>query len=544
MAGSDVFPRASGRTLLALLALTSLIFGTMALVVAQPAQAATANIAVLALSEDCNQTALHKQIDWSGNLTNVIGNAHSNAGFTVSGANNNVSGAATFDDDDCNFVMSGSGNTGGLAAPANADSVADPAYAPPAVCTFTFAGPGDTDLASIGEVWLDDNTLLPGNYCKTGTGKLQQSKQGVDGTVSFFAHGHIDLSNGSDADYTPFRLDGVLTHSLENSVDAVTLAGSGTDAGNQTFYRGIIYAPNGEAETGGQWITIGCIVAETVKLNGSNHTIGGNCGTETPDPVLELTKTNNTTGPVEPGTAVNFTITVDVTNGPAEGSVVVDHLPVGYDDPTAISDSGVWNGTFRTITWGPLTVADGDTFTYTAAVSMTAEDGDELVNNAVITSPGTNCPPLLEEVGVLGAPIDDPCEDDSTVVVVVPPPADPVLEILKENDTEGPVQPGDEVDFTITVNVTDGPAEGSIIVDHLPVGYDDPTDISDGGLLGRHAPDDHLGTADGRRRRHVHVHRSGEHGRDRRHRARQRGGHHQPGHELPAGRAEAARPPG
>ncbi len=51
MTGTAVFPRASGRTLLAFLALLSLILGTMALVIAQPTRAATVP-AVLALQGD------------------------------------------------------------------------------------------------------------------------------------------------------------------------------------------------------------------------------------------------------------------------------------------------------------------------------------------------------------------------------------------------------------------------------------------------------------------------------------------------------------
>jgi Domain of unknown function DUF11 len=469
--------RPAAQTALALLAILALVFSMMAILAAQPVSAATIP-AVLALSEDCNQTALHKQIDWSGNDTDVIGDMHSNAGITVSGARNDVSGSVTFDDTNCNFVLSGSDNTGDILNPSNSGSRADPGYAVPTEedCDFVFTGSDDVDLLNE-DVWLDSNTLEPGLYCHLGTGKLQQSGQGKDGTVSFFAHGHIDLSNGSNANYTPFRADQVLTHSLANSVDAVTLAGSGTDNGNRTHYNGIIYAPNGEAETGGQWINIGCLVAETVKLNGSNHIIGFNCGSETPppDPTLELTKTNNTTGPVAPGTSVNFTITVEVLDGPAAGSIIKDVLPPGYDAPTAISDNGEYTPGTRTIEWGPLSVAHGDTFTYTAAVSAGVANGTQLVNVAVITSPGTNCPAEAPA----GLDTDDPCEDDSIVTVVVPP--DPELLLTKTNNTTGPVLPGTSVNFTITVDVTNGPAEGSIIVDTLPEGYDDPTAISDDG---------------------------------------------------------------
>ncbi len=416
---------------------------------------------------------------------------HSNAGIIVSGANNDVSGTVTFDDENCGFEPQppgGNGHTGGLDAPTHAGSIADPAFAAPtaAECTFSWTGSGDIDLhtqdGGPGEldVWADSDTLKTGNYCHLGTGKLQQSRQFGNGTVSFFANGYIDLSAGSNVNYTPFRADGVLTHSLANSPDGVTLAGQ------NSVYAGIVYVPNGEAEAGGSNNQIGCLVGETVKIDGSLNTIGTNCeGTPPEPPVLEILKVNNTGGePVNPTDPVNFTITVNVTNGPAENSFIEDFLPDGYDTPpTNISDGGVFNEVNNSIQWGPLTVTDGDTFTYTATVSADTTEADSpLVNNVFITSPGTNCPGLV----LTGVDVDDPCHADSTVIVEVPEEPDPVISIEKTNSTEGPpqttVEPGDPVNFTITVSVTNGPAEGAIIVDELPDGYDAPTVISDSGV--------------------------------------------------------------
>jgi hypothetical protein len=448
------------RTLLVLLSALSLLIG-LTVAFTAPVDAVTIPT-VLALSEDCNQTATNKQIDWSGNDTEVIGDMHSNAGITVSGARNDVSGAVTYDDTNCEFVMSGSDNTGGLTSPSNAASVADPAFAQP-VCNFTFPGAGDTDLHNE-DVWLDADTLKPGVYCKTGPGKLQQSRQHADGTVSFFAHGHIDLSNGSNADYTAFRADGVLTHSLANSVDAVTLAGSGTDAANNSFYRGIIYAPFGEVETGGQWITIGCIVGETVKLNGSDHTISG-CGElppPPPQPLTFLTKTNNTTGPVAPGTSVNFTIVIDVTDGPVPTMQILDQLPAGIGSVTAITPTGTYDATTNRITWSLTNVADGATLTYTAVVSATATPGN-YVNVATITQ---------------GPCVD--CDDDSTVVV--PPPTValvPTLVVDKVANvttvtiggtTASPTATPSSITWTLNYTLTNGPVTNAVITDPLPAG--------------------------------------------------------------------------
>lgn len=458
------------RTFLVLLSALSLLTAlTIAFV--QPAEAVT-QPAVHALSTDCSND--DKQIDLSGNFTQILGDVQSNAGIHVSGANNNATGTVTFNGNTdplptCEYEEPGANNTGGFDSPASGPPLGDPLFAVPTAgqCTFTFAGAGDTDLASEASVWLDDNTLKSGLYCKTGSGKLQQSKQGIDGIVSFFAHGHIDLSNGSDADYTPVRADGVLTHSLADGPDAITLAGSGTNAANNTFYRGIIYAPNGEAETGGQHITIGCIVAETVKLNGSNHTISG-CAFEPPppQPLAILTKTNNATGPVAPGTSVNFTITFDVTNGPVPSMTIVDQLPTGIGSASAISDDGSYNPGTNRITWNLTNVADNDTLTYTAVVSATAAPGN-YVNVATMTQ---------------GPCVGDGCDDDSTVVV--PPPTvtlTPTLVIDKVANTasitiSGPtasqVATPSSVTWTLNYTLTNGPVTVAFISDPIPTGFE------------------------------------------------------------------------
>ena len=59
----------------------------------------------------------------------------------------------------------------------------------------------------------------------------------------------------------------------------------------------------------------------------------------------------------------------------------------------------------------------------------------------------------------------------------------PTVEIVKVNDhEEEPVLPGTVVAFSLTVTVDDGPASDVTVVDTLPDGYADPTDISDGGV--------------------------------------------------------------
>jgi hypothetical protein len=130
---------------------------------------------------------------------------------------------------------------------------------------------------------------------------------------------------------------------------------------------------------------------------------------------VSIVKVNNQSAPVPPGTNVTFTLTVTVVNGPADDVIVVDTLPLGYDAPTNISPGGSYNPATRKITWdlGDDVASGPHVVTYQAAVSAGVANGTQLVNVAVVTSPGTNCPP-----GV--TPPAAACDDDSTVTVVVP----------------------------------------------------------------------------------------------------------------------------
>ncbi|HEX5039471.1 MAG TPA: hypothetical protein VFW95_05005 [Candidatus Limnocylindria bacterium] len=58
----------------------------------------------------------------------------------------------------------------------------------------------------------------------------------------------------------------------------------------------------------------------------------------------------------------------------------------------------------------------------------------------------------------------------------------PTIELDKENDADGPVLPGTTVGYTLTVTVDDGPAKDVEVVDELPDGIVNPSNISDGGV--------------------------------------------------------------
>ena len=69
----------------------------------------------------------------------------------------------------------------------------------------------------------------------------------------------------------------------------------------------------------------------------------------------------------------------------------------------------------------------------------------------------------------------------------------PTIALEKENDAVGSVLPGTTVAYTLTLTVDDGPADDVTVIDVMPVGLEDPTDISDGGSFDETHPHDHLG---------------------------------------------------
>jgi hypothetical protein len=159
--------------------------------------------------------------------------------------------------------------------------------------------------------------------------------------------------------------------------------------------------------------------------------------------------------------------------------VVVDVLPVGLDNPTDISDGGVYVPATRTITWELGDLADGEyELTYQAVVADDVENGDELVNAAAATSTNSQCPDL-ETLG-------PECEDDSTVIVRVP-----TLVIDKVADAtvitiSGPanaqVATPSIVTWTLSYTLTNGPVTNAVITDVVPAGFTF-LDAANGGTL-------------------------------------------------------------
>ena len=184
---------------------------------------------------------------------------------------------------------------------------------------------------------------------------------------------------------------------------------------------------------------------------------------------IAINKTNEFDGQsVVRGQEIDFTIDVDVTNGPAHDAVISDTLPLGLTylagsaSPSTGFSVSVNGSGQQVLTWmvDELTGSD-NLFTYTATVNDDAEG--TLTNLACVDSLDT----------------DEIC-DDSTVDVT--PPS---VTIVKTNDaSESTVTRGSTVGYDLEVTVSNGPAHDVVVNDTLPAGvvYKDGTALPASGF--------------------------------------------------------------
>ena len=198
-------------------------------------------------------------------------------------------------------------------------------------------------------------------------------------------------------------------------------------------------------------------------------------------PTISVIKVNNQPNPVLPGTVVSYTVTVTVSDGPAEGVVATDKLPAGLDAPTSISNGGVYSGATRTITWNLGDLANGSyALTYQAAVSAGTAQGASLVNLATVTSPNSQCPNA--------GSIAPECDDDSTVTVRVPTlvvdkaASTEVVHFVFDSDGNVLSVTPATVTWTLTYTLTNGPVTNAVITDPLP-GFLNFVSASNGGTF-------------------------------------------------------------
>ncbi len=230
-------------------------------------------------------------------------------------------------------------------------------------------------------------------------------------------------------------------------------------AGSHTFeYDAIV-----DADASGSLRNLGCVDADqNDELVCDSTTVNVQS--------ISIEKTSNAEGTVLRGETVNFTLSLAVVNGPIDSVTIVDQLPAGIGDASAISDGGTYDAVSNQITWMLSDVADGEELTYSAVVSASASAGEH-TNVATITD---------------GPCVEGGCSDDETIVVRIP-----TLVIDKAADAEQIVISGEEdalvatpsvVTWTLTYTLTDGPVTNAVITDEIPAGFVF-LDAADGGTF-------------------------------------------------------------
>ncbi|HEX7173084.1 MAG TPA: isopeptide-forming domain-containing fimbrial protein [Candidatus Limnocylindria bacterium] len=281
-------------------------------------------------------------------------------------------------------------------------------------------------------------------------------------TVHFVIEVNIDGNDASSVVVTDTLPDG-LTY-VADSADPSTTSVAGQvltwDMGDLAQGQYVFsYDATVDGDATGTLTNVGCI--ETDELA---EELCDDSSVLVNEPVVTIDKVNNSEDPVTRGSTVHYTLTVTVADGPAHDVIVTDELPTGisYKVDTADPSAGFslsLDG--RTLTWDAGTLANGThTFEYDGLVA----------NDAPINANITN-------VGCVAASDDDtdePICDDSTVTVT--PPS---ITIDKSNEFEGEsVVRGETIDYSITVEVVDGPMQNAVVTDTLPDGL---TYVADSG---------------------------------------------------------------
>lgn len=281
---SEQFPTIFGKVF----SVETLTVGATATACASPAVGG--QYAVFAGSTTCADA-----IEFSGANRTVNGGVHSNNDMKVTGAGSTINGDATYVGGDppvSNITYNPpTGNprqlSGPLPYPDNFE-IAD--YAPGgskatlAQSQFKYRNAGSADIDA---AWLLlhplyynplTKTIAPGLYFTTGDISLSGNDYNANGATFVTSNGTIHF-NGNDFSFTPWDPDGLLLFS--NKLESSCSAGQAVIKlnGNRHSWTGIMYAPRGPLDFSGTNVTSslnGRLVAQTVKLSGSNQTITKN----------------------------------------------------------------------------------------------------------------------------------------------------------------------------------------------------------------------------------------------------------------------------
>ncbi|WP_144018593.1 CshA/CshB family fibrillar adhesin-related protein [Demequina sp. NBRC 110051] len=208
------------------------------------------------------------------------------------------------------------------------------------------------------------------------------------------------------------------------------------------------------------------VVTGPVESNCEAESTDPDCATEVPVKALEIVKTADPDDEVLPGETVTYTVTIEnIGQVDYTRASVTDDMSSILDDATYDGDATASAGGFTfsrpVLNWtGPVAVGDTVTITYSVVVNDPLT-GDGILTNVVLGPPESNC---------------EADSEDEACTTEVPVRA---LELVKTSDTGIRVQPGDSIEYTITVTnigqVAYTEEDPAVITDDLSGVLDDAT---------------------------------------------------------------------
>jgi uncharacterized repeat protein (TIGR01451 family)/fimbrial isopeptide formation D2 family protein len=195
-------------------------------------------------------------------------------------------------------------------------------------------------------------------------------------------------------------------------------------------------------------------------------------------PGLNLTKTADVT-PIDAGEEANFTIHLwNAGPGDAFDVELHDDLPPGLDwdfeilnNPASEEDCNVASSQ---LAGGESQMSIDCEF---GTLGVTSQQ-DGIVIRVFADTDRTDCATLTNNVNASGSNFGEPLERSASIDVRCP-----TIALDKENDAVGSVLPGTTVAYTLTLTIDDGSARDVVVTDVMPVGLENPTDISHGGTF-------------------------------------------------------------
>jgi hypothetical protein len=224
-----------------------------------------------------SKTCLPKTLDWSGSSNRVTGAVHSNNELDMGGSGNSITGGTTY----AGRINNGGGQNSFTPPPAKTGVLPRPV-------TFNIEDymPGGSEAAAAGSRYYNFGSQKLTKDLMKSRGLYSESTQTVASGI-YFTTGDIDISgNTTNGTATFVTSAGKITMSGEHILRAFDPDGllmfSDKDtpcfdvavgvSGSNSYWQGIVYVPRGMAELNGSNNSTleGSVIAETVKLNGSN----------------------------------------------------------------------------------------------------------------------------------------------------------------------------------------------------------------------------------------------------------------------------------